>query len=285
MHFSLAILLCILALAALLIAAKVLGAIRWSKQGELLRQQLAQGSNGDATDHVDFEQLGQLPDSVQVFFRAALQDRQKTIIAAHMVHHGQLNLGSGKERWKPFVSDQLVTTTKPGFDWNAIVTLCPGLVVNVRDAYINGSGILRAALQGLIEVGHTEGPGEIAQGELMRFLAEAAWYPTTLLPSSGVSWEQLGSRSARATLIDHGHRAILLFEFNADGLIETVTAEQRGRLVGKQLVPTPWRGRFWNYAERDGMRVPLQGEVAWIVDGVPKPYWRGHLDRIKYTLT
>lgn len=32
-----------------------------------------------------------------------------------------------------------------------------------------------------------------------------------------------------------------------------------------RYVPTPWQGRFWNYEERGGMRVPLYGEVAWML--------------------
>lgn len=40
--------------------------------------------------------------------------------------------------------------------------------------------------------------GEVAQGELMRFFAEAAWYPTALLPSQGVRWQAVDDTSARA---------------------------------------------------------------------------------------
>jgi hypothetical protein len=41
------------------------------------------------------------------------------------------------------------------------------------------------------------GTPEIAQGELMRFLAEAAWYPTALLPSQGVQWKAIDDFSAK----------------------------------------------------------------------------------------
>jgi hypothetical protein len=46
--------------------------------------------------------------------------------------------------------------------------------------------------------------------------------------------------------------------------------------VGGEVVPTSWRGRFWNNEERGGMRVPLDGEVAWMLPEGAKPYWRGH---------
>src|SRR3712207_2807925 len=74
----------------------------------------------------------------------------------------------------------------------------------------------------------------------------------------------------------------MLFTFNERGLIDTVRAEERGRTVGGRVVPTPWQGRFWNYEERGGMRVPLDGEVAWLLPEGAKPYWRGHITEVVY---
>jgi len=45
----------------------------------------------------------------------------------------------------------------------------------------------------------------------------------------------------------------------------------------------PWIGRFWDYEVRDGMRIPLSGEVAWqLPDGSLLPYWRGRIMNIAY---
>ena len=116
----------------------------------------------------------------------------------------------------------------------------------------------------------------------MRFAAEAAWYPTALLPSQGVSWQPVDDRSAYATLHDGTVGLTMLFSFNEHGLIDTVAAAARGRTLGGRIVPTPWQGRFWNYQDRDGMVVPLDGEVAWLLPEGPKPYWRGHTTSLSY---
>jgi hypothetical protein len=124
---------------------------------------------------------------------------------------------------------------------------------------------------------------ELANGELLRFFAEAAWYPTALLPSQGVLWEAVDDTSARATLTDGKLAVTLLFRFNNDGLIESAHAEARGRGVtdGKMMF-APWQCRFWNYAVRDGMRIPLQGEVAWILPEGAKLYYRGTTTSLIY---
>ena len=43
-----------------------------------------------------------------------------------------------------------------------------------------------------------------------------------------------------------------------------------------------WQGRFWSHAIRDGMRVPLDGEVAWMLPEGARPYWRGHITTVTY---
>jgi hypothetical protein len=191
-------------------------------------------------------------------------------------------MGETTDRWKPFASDQMVVARRPGFDWNGRVEMAPGVTVRVHDAYVAGEGILRASLLGLFPVVDMRGTGDVAEGELMRFFAEAAWYPTALLPSQGVRWEAVDDRSAYATLTEDDIYITMLFTFNEEGLIDAVCAEERGRTVGGEVVPTPWQGRFWNYEERGGMRVPLDGEVAWLLPEGAKPYWQSHTTEIAY---
>ena len=116
----------------------------------------------------------------------------------------------------------------------------------------------------------------------MRYLAEAAWYPTALLPSQGVAWQAIDEQSAFATMTDSGHTATLRFGFSDSGLIDTMRAESRGRLVNNVMTYTPWQGRIWNYAERGGMLVPLESEVGWVLANGPKPYYRGLMSAVKY---
>src|SRR3712207_3575301 len=103
--------------------------------------------------------------------------------------------------------------------------MMPGVPVRVHDAYVAGEGVLRASLLGLFPVVDMKGMGEVARGELMRFFAEAAWYPTALLPSQGVRWEAVNGRSAYATLTEDDISITMLFTFNERGLIDTVRAE------------------------------------------------------------
>lgn len=271
----------IVAVTATVIVAAALawGSHRWTVETEDVRTRLRAGRIAVEPASVDFRVLDSLPAPVQRFLGTVLKDGRPMLTAVHLRHTGTFNTGKSAEQWKSFRSDQLVILNRPGFDWSSRIAIVPGVPIRVRDAFVAGEGILHATLSGLITVADNRGAA-MAEGELMRFLAEAMWYPTVLLPGQGVAWEAIDDRSARATLSDGPLRATLLFTFDDNGLVESVYADARGRMVGDSLVPTPWRGRFWNYEERNGMVVPLDGEVAWLIDGVAAPYWRGHIDDI-----
>lgn len=264
------------------IGATAYGAWRWGEAARLLAAQLEAGRIPHATVRYDARELDGLPAPVQRYFRTVLQDGQPVVTAVSVEHSGTINMSATGEQWKRFSSKQRVVTQRPGFDWNARIMMLPGLPVLVHDAYIAGEGLLRGAAFGLIPVVELAGSPEIARAELMRFFAETAWYPTALLPSQGVRWAPLDERSARATLTDGKLTLTLTFRFHQDGLIDTVRAEARERVMDGKTVSAPWQGRFWNYAVRDGMRVPTEGEVAWILPEGEKPYWRGTSTALAY---
>lgn len=268
--------------AVLLTGVWLYGAYRWNTETQELRARLDASRVPIRPQTVDFRELEGLPAPVQRYFRAVLEDEQPMVAGVRVQHTGTFNMGEEADRWKPFTSDQKVVTQRPGFDWSGRVAMMPGLPVRVHDAYVAGEGILHASLLGLFTVVDMRGTRDVDEGELMRFFAEAAWYPTALLPSQDVRWEAVDNHSAYATLEEDDISVTMLFTFDEEGLIDTVRAEARGRAVGGEVVPTPWRGRFWNYEERGGMRVPLDGEVAWLPPEGEKPYWRGHVTEISY---
>ena len=58
------------------------------------------------------------------------------------------------------------------------------------------------------------------------------------------------------------------------GRIEIAFAPDRPRSATAPHLPTPWRGRFWDYRLHDGRWIPFAGEVAWEIDGVLELYWQ-----------
>jgi hypothetical protein len=274
----------IVALVLLLVAAFALwwGAARWQSRTRALDDCIERARAPLNPAMFDRRELSDAPPPVQRFFAAVLTDGQPIVSAVRLSHAGTFNMGESGESWRPFTSTQRVTTRPPGFVWDGRVTMLPGISVRVHDAYITGEGLLHASLFGLVTMARADSTRALAEGELMRYFAEAAWYPTALLPSQGITWQALDERSARATLVDGRTTITLTFMFDDEGLVRRVRAEARGRTVGTSVVPTPWEGAWGKYGTRNGMRVPLEGEVAWLLPEGRRPYWRGRLTAIEY---
>jgi hypothetical protein len=270
------------AIAAVAIGLCAYGAARWAESTRRVLINLEDARIQATSTRYDTRELEGLPAPVQRYFRTVLKDGQPVIAAATLELAGTFNMSATGDQWKPFTSRQRVVTHRPGFLWDAKVSMLPGLSVRVVDSYIAGRGLLHAALLGLFTVAEVSGGGEIARGEFMRFFAEAAWYPTALLPSQGVRWEAIDDRSANATIVDGPLTLTLLFRFNDAGLIDSFRAEARGGIVGEKMVMAPWEGNFTNYQTRDGVTVPFTGEVAWLRPEGRKPYFRGTVTALTY---
>lgn len=265
-----------------LAAARIWGAWRWCRASGSLVAAIAAARTPAEPAVPAAADLATLPPPVQRWFRTVLPAGPAPVAAARIEHVGTFAVGEDRPRWRPFRSVQRVVTEPPGFVWDARIAMAPGLTVHVHDAYVAGEGILQASLWGALRVAQARGTDALARGELMRFVAEAAWYPTALLPGERVRWTAVDERSADVTFTDGGACVTLRFCFDEQGLLDTVRADARERMVGGTMVPTPWQGRFWHHAARDGMRVPLQGEVAWLLPDGPRPYWRGDIIGLDY---
>jgi hypothetical protein len=188
-----------------------------------------------------------------------------------------------EDKWHKFTATQLVTTRRLGFDWDAKIQMIPFVNVFVHDTYLLGEGNLQASILGLFTVAKMHNTTELNQGELLRFFAEAIWYPTSLLPSQGVIWEAIDQHSSRATLTNGETTASVVFQFDAEGLITSMRAEARCyRVVGGKSMFMPWVGNFREYEVHNGMRIPLDGEVGWEHPEGIKLYFKGKITKISY---
>lgn len=258
------------------------GAWRWKAATRALVASLDAGRLAGSAPHYDAVEILGLPAPVRRYFERALSHGQPIIRSVELSQSGTFNLSLVTPQWKPFKARQHVTTARPGFVWDATILMFPAVPVRVVDAYIAGIGMLRPAILGLFALGAVQGKGEIARGELMRYFAEAVWYPTALLPSQGVVWQAVDDRSARATISDGEVSLTLLFRFGPDGLVAEVHADARGGMVGNTVVMMPWHCRMSEYRQQDGMLVPVSGEVIWQTPQGEKPYYRGSITRLAY---
>ena len=262
--------------------AIIYGKYRWQIDTDRLRAKFASERQIIEPKFYTQAELEGLPAPVQRFFRKVLKDGQPMVAAAKLSQQGQFNLSETELKWNPFTATQIATAQRPGFDWDGHIQIVPGLNTLVHDTYRSGVGNLHASLLGLFTVAAMHDTPELNQGELMRFFAEAPWYPTALLPSQGVRWEAIDDNSARGTMTDGKTTVSIVFEFNAEGTIDTFRADARYGTFGGKLSAMPWVGRLREYTMQDGMYIPLYGEVGWERTAGTWLYFKGEITEIEY---
>ena len=135
---------------------------------------------------------------------------------------------------------------------------------------------------GLFPMLDTSDEVELDRSEFIRFLAESPWYPTFFASDNNLRWNTLSDTSAVVHYDDGSFVVDLTFTFGEDDLIKSIRCNDRGRSVGDEIIPTTWVGNWSNYQNQSGFTIPMEGEVAWIIDDSSLTYWKGEVTKIKF---
>ena len=257
-----------------------LGKRSWENETRQRIESLKRSVSPEIPSSVSLEGLDHLPEPVSRYFRFALSGDKAMIRSARIDHRGEFNLGGG---WVPFTSLEYFSAEPPAFVWDARMKMNALMSVRVRDGYSAGQGSMVAKALGLYTVTEGDARNErLAEGALMRYLAEAVWLPTALLPSERLRWSPIDDSRAVATLTDLGLTVSLEFTFGDTGEITSVFSPERYMESGGDYKPIPWAGRFWDYREHDRMMIPEKAEVEWQLPEGTGPYWKGRLIDVDY---
>jgi hypothetical protein len=258
------------------------GAIGTSRQQRGLSAQLDQlrraGRAHAPTPPPGF--TGAVPPPVERYLRWALPGNTR-LEEVHIRQAGTLRTDARGERWMPFEADHVVVPPATGFVWNARVRVAPLLHVRVRDSLIEGRGSGQVSLLSAFTIAADGGTPEMHAGSLHRYLAEAVWYPSALLPSSRLRWSAIDAARAMATLTDHGVSVSLEFRFADTGEVTGIYTPARWGQFGGRYEQQPWEGHFRDYRQHEGIFVPTEGDVGWYVDQEWHAVWRGRITALQ----
>ncbi len=219
----------------------------------------------------DPDQIAGLPAPVQRYFRHVLKPGQPYLRTVRLQHDGQFKTDLEKD-WLAITGEEYFRADTPDYIWIGSTTW-----FSARDEYIVGRGSLTVRLLDVLPIVQGSGPS-YDQGELLRWLAETTWFPTSLLPGGRTRWSPIDDHSATLSLTDHGQTVSCLMQFNNRN---ELVRGQAQRYRDETHMAT-WVGHFSDYRDWHGLRIPTRAEVAWVIDGEEKPYARFILREIEY---
>lgn len=130
-------------------------------------------------------------------------------------------------------------------------------------------------------IADARGP-EVDQGELLRYLGEAVWYPSAFL-SDNIAWEAVDEHSAKSTIHYGGKSADGIFHFDDEGRITRFVADRYYDADGDYRLEK-WSATVDSYDLVNGYMIPRTGEVIWHLSEGDFPYFRGEVVEIEYNL-
>ena len=238
---------------------------------------LARGQETEGGAITDARLAG-LPEPVQRYLHYAQVIGKAPIRTVRLTQRGTMSLREGFPGL-PMTAEQYVTTNPPAFLWYGTLHPFPLVPVSGTDTYVDGHGAFLIKALSVISLGTARGP-ETDQGELLRYLGEMAWFPTAML-ADDIQWNAINAGSAKATISLPPVTASGIVHIDAQGRYTHFTAE-RYREEHKRLVLRPWIGRWDDYREINGFRIPMKADAAYTLEAGEFSYFRGEVTEIGY---
>jgi hypothetical protein len=142
-----------------------------------------------------YEQIRGLPEPVQRYFKYSVEEGQTYLRYVKLKHNRTFRQDEG-QGWMNIEGQEYFTMEKPGFVWTGKISPFPLFWLTGKDLYIEGKSNFQIELLSLFTVVDERNSRELDESELQRWLAETPWFPTALLPSRYLYWEEIDSASA-----------------------------------------------------------------------------------------
>jgi len=233
-----------------------------------------------------YKQISGLPEPVQRYFRYSIGEEGKQYLSyVKLKHDGAFRQNEGQE-WMNIEGREYFTTERPGFVWTGKISPFPLLWLTGIDTYIEGKANFQIKLLSLVSIADERNSKELDESELQRWLAEAPWFPTALLPNKNLHWEEIDRSSARAVVKDDSNglaiTAAAVFYFNEKGEIVKVIADRYRSVDNNTYSKQKWLGYYRDYKNISSMMIPNEIEVAWHSNFSDFSYAKFRITEISY---
>jgi Family of unknown function (DUF6544) len=218
------------------------------------------------------QRMDRVPPPVRRYLTKVLGARSVAIRTVRLRHGGSFR-PSLNGAWLPIAGEQYFTSDPPGFIWWGRVRMAPGLWIDARDRSVQGVGNMLVKAESTVTLADSRG-AQLDQGALLRLLGEMPWFPTAFLDDRYVRWSAVDEHRARATLQVSGRAVTGEFEFGADDLPVTFSADRYRDVGSGRTLLTPFVGRISDYRFVKDVIVPHRVVGAWLIDGQTAEYAR-----------
>lgn len=190
-----------------------------------------------------------------------------------------MKLKPEQENWHHATAQQYFTVNKPAFIWTVDMKMSPIIHIKGRDKFVDGKGEMQMKMNSIINLGKETGQ-KMDEGTLQRYLGEMVWFPSAVL-SPFVTWEQVDSLTAKATMTYQGTTGSGTFYFNQQGdFVKFSALRYKGNAPDAKRYE--WVIDVDEYAEFEGVRIPSKCRATWKLEEGDWTWCEIEITEIKY---
>ncbi len=268
------------ALVAAGVAAVAIGSLRIEADIAAFQVRVADAGAAHPAPAPDAAQFAGLPEPVQRYFRFVFTGQVPSVSAVHLAAEGRFRRPL-TDTFNPTSAEQVIAVGLPALMFSATTPILPGIWARAYDFFAQGRMEMKAKVLSTLTVVDERETPSLNRISLRRWLLESALYPQALLPGGPVTWQAIDEHSARATVTADGLSASMIAQFDADGRMTHMMAEQDGDLN------TPYHGSGEHVARSDyrsvgHQMIPHAFTISRAADGRLYPFWEGRITQIRF---
>lgn len=211
------------------------------------------------TEKFLYTELKGLPTIVQKYFRLNIERGVYKPKTLRVQFASEIKMNPNSD-WKILEAEQYFLTRQPGYVWNGSIQTNEFIRMRVIDSFINGNAKITFKLLSAINMGEHIGK-ELNHSALARYLMDAVYFPTMLLPSEYIEWNAISSSSAIVKLTFNDISVSAVCSFNTLGEIIKIETEDRYKATKTGIIKTKFISHHSHYRTFGGLSVPTKTEI------------------------
>ncbi len=241
--------------------------------------QIIEHSESFKTTKITTGQFSELPIPVANWLKASGIVGKEEVNTVWLSQKAKIKMNPEQEKWNDATAEQYFTVQKPAFIWKIKMKMLSFIKIAGRDKFIDGKGEMQIKMFSAINVVNEKG-SKMDEGTLQRFLGEIVWFPTAAL-SPFITWEEIDSSSAKATMNYKGTKGSGTFHFNEKGnFIRYSALRFKGNEVDAKRYQ--WVIDVKEQAVMNGVKIPIKMTATWKLDEEDWTWLEMEIADIKY---
>jgi hypothetical protein len=237
--------------------------------------------NFNETKIFNHEELKDHPELIQNYFSKVVKEDSEIPLFISVKQKSEFKTDLNSE-WFPMSADQYFTTNEPNFVWFSELETSSFFWINAIDSYINGTGNMLIKFNSSITIADSWGI-ELDKSGLFRYISEAVFFPTKLVPSENLSWNVLDSNIAEIKFENGDLSVVAKLFFNSDNLIERIETYDKYRAFDDGFRKSLYSVYFSRYKlMANSFLVPTYMETEWTLPSGLFKYGKYNIVDIQY---